>query len=142
MHRLLPFHSLPLPGHQPWLARRLAWLVGAGLLCCLLGLLMGAAAVWPVAAEPAGAPLMTAHAGAAATVAVVGSEPVMPVCARLPAHGLCIDAESGDSTDPATLPMVRLLLPALHAVSGQTAPPTALAQATLQPLLRPPRGQG
>lgn len=134
MHPQLAFDNRCLPGRAPGLARRLAWLIGVGLLCCLLGLFMGAPAAAPAAAESTGAAQLASHA----SLAVDGA---LPMCVRLPANGLCMDAESGDPTDPATLPTLSLPLPPLHGFAGQAAP-AALAQATPQPLLRPPRRQG
>lgn len=141
MHLPLPVASRPLPGRAPWLLRRLAWLVGSGLLLCLLGLVMNAAEARPSAAEAAGGQLMAVHAGAAVTVATSGSEQALPVCALSPAHELCVDAESGDPTDPDILSDFSQTMPALYPPQGDGAH-RPLAQAALQPLRRPPRRQG
>lgn len=137
----LPVASRPLPGREPGLLRRLAWLLGSGLLLCLLGLVISAAAARPSAVEATGAQLMAAHAGAAVTVAARGADQVLPVCAIPPAHDRCADAGAGDPTDPDILSDFRQTLAARYPPQGDGVH-QPLAQAALQPLRRPPRGQG
>jgi hypothetical protein len=119
----------------------MGWLLVAGVLLCLLGLVMDGAASRSAALEATDAQWMVPPAGAAVTVAASGLATALPACAMLPAPGLCVDAESDDPADPDMLSTLRSPLPALHFPPGADAH-QPLALAALQPLLRPPRGQG
>lgn len=113
--------------------RWLAWLVCAGLLMCLLGLMVNVKTLPTVPSQVA--------ADRVSAAAAHGHEAAVPACSATQLQGTCIDVDPGDWADLEvlpTLPRVMHVVRVLHAIETRTP----LIQVGVQPGLPPPRGLG
>jgi len=133
MRTLPPSPVSPHAGHVLRLQRALAWLVCAGLLMCLLGLMVN---VKSLPAMPA-----QASADTVSVAAAHGNAAAVSACSATQLQGTCTDAEPGDWADLDVLPAVPLAMRVVRVLrSVETRTP--LIQVGVQPGLPPPRGLG
>ena len=133
MRTHLPFSARSRTGHALWPWRALAGLVCAGLLMCLLGLMVNVKTLPTLLSQPVSDTVSVA--------ADHGHEAAVSACSATQLQGTCTDADPGDWADLEVLPALSLamhVVRVLHAIETRTP----LIQVGVQPGLPPPRGLG
>ncbi len=131
MHPLTPLPARSRTDHVFWPRRALVGLLCAGLLMCLLGLLVNAKTLPTPPLQPVTDMVSAAH----------GHTATMLACSATQLQGTCTDADQGDWADLDVLPALPLamhVLRVLHSIETRTP----LIQVGVQPGLPPPRSLG